>query len=99
METWLRGFADSEFVVTDSFHACVFSIIFHKQFVVIGNKARGLSRIQSLLKKMGLEDRLLSSAWKGCIAELVEIDYKQVDDILDKWRNESIDLLQHALND
>lgn len=99
LETWLRGFADSEFVVTDSFHACVFSIIFHKQFVVIGNKARGLSRIQSLLKKMGLEDRLLSSAWKGCIAELVEIDYKQVDDILDKWRNESIDLLQHALND
>lgn len=98
LETWLRGFSDAEFVVTDSFHGCVFSIIFHKQFIVIANEKRGLSRIQSLLKKMGLEDRLLSSSWNGCMAELMKIDYKMVDDTLYRWRNESITLLQHALN-
>lgn len=38
VEQWLRAFYDSEFIVTDSFHACVFSIIFRKQFVVYGNK-------------------------------------------------------------
>lgn len=28
VEAWLRGFYDADFVITDSFHACVFSIIF-----------------------------------------------------------------------
>ena len=60
VEQWLRGFYDAEFVVTDSFHACVFSILFGKPFVVIGNKKRGMARFESLLKMFGLEDRLVS---------------------------------------
>ena len=61
VEAWLRGFYDAEFVVTDSFHACVFSIIFGKPFIVIGNKERGMARFESLLKMFGLEDCLISS--------------------------------------
>ncbi len=60
VECWLQGFSDADFVVTDSFHACVFSIIFEKPFLVFGNKNRGLSRIQSLLTLFGIEDRLLA---------------------------------------
>ena len=30
VEQWLRGFYDAEFIVTDSFHACVFSILFSR---------------------------------------------------------------------
>lgn len=59
IEQWLRGFYDAEFVVTDSFHACVFSILFNKPFVVIGNKERGMARFDSLLNMFGLEDRLI----------------------------------------
>lgn len=59
VESWLRGFMDAEFVVTDSFHACVFSIIFRKPFVVIGNKERGMSRFDSLLSMFYLCDHLL----------------------------------------
>ena len=61
VEEWLCGFANAEFVVTDSFHACVFSIIFNKPFVVIGNKKRGMDRFYSLLKKFGLEENLLNT--------------------------------------
>lgn len=61
VETWLRGFYDAEFVVTDSFHACVFSIIFGKPFVVIGNKDRGMARFESLLKMFSLEDCLITA--------------------------------------
>lgn len=60
VEVWIRGFYDAEFVVTDSFHACVFSIIFGKPFVVIGNKDRGMARFESLLKMFNLEDCLVS---------------------------------------
>ena len=59
VESWLRGFYDAELVVTDSFHACVFSIIFNKPFVVFGNEKRGQTRIESLLKQFGLENRIV----------------------------------------
>lgn len=61
VEQWLQGFRDSEAVITDSFHACVFSIIFNKPFLVFGNKDRGLSRFESLLSITGLMDRLVTS--------------------------------------
>ena len=59
VSAWLRGFRDAEFVVTDSFHGCVFSIIFNKPFIAIGNAGRGMSRFHSLLKMFGLENRLV----------------------------------------
>ena len=61
LQKWLRGFYDAEFVVTDSFHACVFSILFGKPFIVIGNVERGLSRFDSLLALFGLEKNLISN--------------------------------------
>ena len=59
IESWLKGIRDSDFVVTDSFHGVVFSIIFNKQFLAIGNKRRGLARFQSILKQFNLLDRLV----------------------------------------
>lgn len=59
IETWLRGFCDAKFVITDSFHACVFSLIFNKPFCVIGNKKRGFARFCSLLKIFKQEFRLI----------------------------------------
>lgn len=96
VETWLRAFNDSEFVVTDSFHACVFSILFHKQFVVIGNPNRGLARIHSLLSVFGLEDRLVS-AQNLNMDNLPQIDYAKVDAVLNQWRSDSMQFLTDNL--
>lgn len=51
VEGWLALFRDSKFVVTDSFHGTVFSIIFEKQFLCLKNEERGNSRFESLLLK------------------------------------------------
>lgn len=56
---WLRAFKDADYVLTDSFHGCVFSIIFNVPFVVLGNEERGQTRFHSLLSLFGLEDRLV----------------------------------------
>lgn len=96
VESWLRAFYDSEFIVTDSFHACVFSILFHKQFLVIGNKDRGLARIHSLLSMFGLEDRLTSDTGLD-INRMKTIDYDRVDGILAKHREDSRSFLIQAL--
>ena len=58
---WLAAFSGADFIVTDSFHGCVFSIIFEKPFVAIGNSERGISRFQTLLGSLGLENRLVLS--------------------------------------
>lgn len=58
---WLRSFDDSDFIVTDSFHGVVFSIIFNKPFRFITNDFRGNSRFESLfeiLKIKGITDNL-----------------------------------------
>lgn len=62
IETWLKAFHDAEFVITDSFHGCAFSIIFGKPFIAVGNVARGLSRMQSLLQMFEIEDHLISDS-------------------------------------
>lgn len=46
---WLAMFRDASYVVTDSFHGSVFSIIFGKEFKCIYNESRGAARFESLL--------------------------------------------------
>ena len=62
VEQWLRGFYDAEYVITDSFHACVFSIIFDKPFIVYTNGIRGNARFESLLDQFSLADCMISSS-------------------------------------
>ena len=57
----MKTVADAEYVVTDSFHGCVFSIIFGKEFVAYANRDRGMARFTSLLRTFGLEVRLVTS--------------------------------------
>lgn len=97
MESWLRGFSDAEFIITDSFHACAFSIIFNKPFVVYGNKTRGYARFQSLLSMFGLEDRLIYnlSDYKKLPKS---IDWDNVNSILKNKKKESFTFLQNVLN-
>lgn len=95
VEKWLRGFYDAEFVITDSFHACVFSILFKKQFVVVGNKERGLSRIESLLQCFGIENRIVEDSVQ--VMRLPLIDYDKVYVELEKYRKKSLEFLNVAL--
>ncbi len=60
IEKWLAGFCFGDFIVVDSFHAMVFSILFEKPFIVIGNKRRGMARFESLLGELGIKERLIT---------------------------------------
>ena len=95
LENWLRGFADAEFVLTDSFHACVFSILFHKPFGVFVNLERGLSRIESLLRPLGLMDRCIFDAPVDLDRP---IDWELIDNVLMQKAESSMEFLKQALN-
>ena len=95
LEAWLRGFADAEFVLTDSFHACVFSILFHKPFGVFVNLERGLSRVESLLRPLGLMDRCITDAPVDLDKP---IDWKLIDNVLMQKAESSLGFMKQALN-
>ena len=98
VEEWLKSFYKAKFVVTDSFHACVFSILFNKPFIAYGNVSRGLSRFQSLLKLFKLEERFITSFNELTDQKIVEpINWKDVNQILTNNKNRSLQFLKTHL--
>ena len=66
----------ADYVVTNSFHATAFSIIYQKQFVVFLHTNRG-ARLRNILRIYGLEDRL---SQKGkTISVDTPIDWKEAE--------------------
>ncbi|MCB1353292.1 MAG: polysaccharide pyruvyl transferase family protein [Rhodobacteraceae bacterium] len=98
---WLRAFQHANFVVTDSFHGTVFSILFERNFISIPNRGRGVDRFTSLLDQLGLADRIFTGddpAEASAIAAR-PIDYATVGARLDKLRVSSSDFLLGALSE
>ena len=98
IEKWLAGFLNGDFIVVDSFHAMVFSIIFQKPFIVIGNQYRGLTRFESFLRQLDLMDRLMTEG--GDFEEIIkkDIDWISVNKLLNNHRITSINFLKSSLN-
>lgn len=82
IESWLEGIAHAKYVITDSFHGTVFSTIFQKQFVTLGNAARGNSRFDSLFATLGIgKERQCNEA--DTIVRLLKksIDYNNINKV------------------
>ena len=94
IEKWLANFRDAKYVITDSYHGTVFSLIFQKQFYTFYNTYRGNARMDSLKKISGLEDRFVT---EPVDALGKEIDYKEIEKEIDRMRKISSDYLQRAL--
>lgn len=87
----------AKLIVTNSFHASVFSILFNRPFVVTErtNKRNMGSRLDTLLRKFGLEDRHYKtmksyfndeSAWE----KLFAVHYDAVPGILEEERKKAV---------
>ncbi len=100
---WLTLIKDAEYVITDSFHATVFSIIFKKKFVsIISNSKyaqRRKVRIVDLLTSLGLQERLIYSSDAHRLADVItkDINYEAVSTKVNFKVKESKIYLQKAL--
>lgn len=97
---FIRLIKDAQYVVTDSFHGSVFSILMRKKFITFyrkpqSEKGNTNSRIDSLFGLFGLSKRLFKkNLWKE-IRE--EIDYDFVEQQILKLRQESLSFLEKGL--
>jgi hypothetical protein len=99
MGEWLYHFKNAKFIITDSFHGTVFSIIFNKQFIAIGNKSRGITRFTSLLKSLGLSSRLILDDSEHYLSTVNQtINYDLVNSKLEHSKLDSIAFLKNALS-
>lgn len=94
---WLRAFMDAKMVITDSFHGCVFSIIFNKPFWVLDNKSRGNARFDSLLKIFNLESRRIILGNYEDVDLNSRINWDEVNIIKKEWKYRSLNFLKENL--
>lgn len=97
---WVANISQCEYLITDSFHGCVFAIIFNRPFICLGNETRGTTRFDTLLKTFGLEDRMLTSWDEASIHAQLEapIDWERVNSIHEAERTRGLNfLIEHLL--
>ena len=94
IEDWFAEFRDAEYVVTDSFHGMVFSIIFNKPFSIVMNPSGGNDRYISLLSQLGLTECIVDEKLTPSSAI---IDWEQVCSRLNVLRESSLLFLKQNL--
>ena len=86
-------------VCSDSFHCCVFSILFRRPFAVYARKGSGnymTSRLDTLLGTFGLEDRWVH---KLKPEEYLSCDFSKTDAILRRERERFMEYIRNVLED
>ncbi len=98
-EEFVRLIKNAEYVVTTSFHATVFSILFHKRFFVVPHKTTG-SRVTDLIDKLHIKNRIYYTIdeFKDYKNYKEEVDYTESDKILLEEREKSINFLKKAID-
>ena len=81
----LDYFASAEYVVTDTFHGVVFSVLHHRKFGVIVRESNK-NKVMGLLSDLGLEDRRIHDLNRLSRIMTGEIDYGQVESVLSSER-------------
>lgn len=85
---------NAKYVLTDSFHAVAFSLIYHKNFFCV-LREKNDERIKNILSMSGLMDRLVESADDEITEEL--IDFEAVDQKMRPAKEASIQFLLKGL--
>lgn len=96
VENWIAIFRDAQYVITDSFHGSVFSIIFNKPFIALGNRARGMVRFDSLFEAFDLGNRLVDLSEKESVI-VHTVDWTKVNVKIDTYRKKSFEFLSTNL--
>lgn len=94
-QEFIAYFKNAKYILTDSFHGTVFSIIFEKQFINILPKETS-TRIVSISKLLGINNRVVENYQEFSKIE-EKIEYVNVSKILESEKNKSIQKLKNTI--
>ena len=99
IDAWLNTIRNAEFIITDSYHCLVFSILFHKNVIVVQNPLRGNARISSLLSILGITDRMVISVddYHERYQKIMSgMNWSAIDNQLEEYKKSSLNYLIEA---
>lgn len=86
VEDWLSYIKYADIILTDSFHGCVFSMIYRKEFHVFSNDTGGNGRIESLFRQFGVEG-----------STVTEVNYEKISNIFNSLQVRASNYLTNIL--
>ena len=97
MEDWLNAIKNCELLITDSFHAVCFAIIFNTLCTV--NPHTGVARYESIFEMLQIKNQLITNE----ICEfsdnyIFKIDYDYVNKLIEKERQKGLEFLKNAFD-
>lgn len=100
---WIQSISDSQFVVTDSFHATVFAILAHRSFILLAIDAWGddwSERGRSLLNRLGILERFLLNPSCETAKRVLDIPicWDEIESRIEKWRKEGAHFINQCLD-
>ncbi len=93
---FVKYFMNAEYILTDSFHATVFSIIFNRKFIDVLPPNKTGTRIQSILDLFGINNRILQSFDDMKLID-EEIEYIKVNSRIEEEREKSLRLFKDSI--
>ncbi|WP_051199914.1 polysaccharide pyruvyl transferase family protein [Butyrivibrio sp. FCS006] len=98
---FLRLIKNAEYVITDSYHATIFSVVFHKEFFLFkrfddGKKDTQNIRIYDLAGKLQIGSRIIDSDTSQ-LWPIEKIDYTKVDECIARLQDKSRAFLAGSL--
>lgn len=97
VEEWIGRIASADLVITNSFHGCVFSIIFRRPLIFMGNKIRGNARFESLINLFDLGNNRIETIEDFDINSNYSLP-PSIDNKLSDLQHKSLTFLKEALN-
>lgn len=98
---FLQSFSQADFVLTNTFHGLVFSLVFEKPFVLFHRErtehwALHEERMSSLLERVGLKERYITmdTVIKD---DFMKLNYDNVRPVIEMYRKSSLEYLAEAL--
>ena len=86
----------ADYVLTNSFHAMAFCIIYQKKFLAFGHSIRN-ARLENVLKQCALEDRMVGNG-TGPHDIDADVDWKKVKESMKQMRKDSISFLKESMS-
>lgn len=96
-ETFVSLIRDAQFVISNSFHAAVFSVLYERSFVIVNRNEAINTRMRDLLDDLQLKDRLVDESY-NLEQLLTAIDYRESKKVLDDKISLSKKYLQNVLS-
>lgn len=95
---WLDGIRKAKYVVTDSYHGLLFSLIFNKKVICIGRNSASFSRFQTLIENLnGNIDKIIYKSLNEVKNVRCPLKYNEINKNISTAQKKSIDFLKDNL--